>query len=408
MVLYSIGIVLMAAGFYLASVFNKKACQKIKGHSEIFNTLRQKADPSARYLWFHAASLGEFEQGRPIIEAIRRNNPEYKILLTFFSPSGYEVRKDYNQADIVCYMPFDTAANARNMLRLVNIERAFFIKYEFWPNFLRVLHRNGVKTYSVSSIFRKEQHFFKWYGGLFRRALRNIEHLYVQDENSRELLAGIGIANVTIVGDTRADRVLQIAAESKELPLIEKFSSNSRVFIAGSSWPADESLFIQYFREHADWKLIIAPHVIAESHLAEIEQKLEGFRSLRYSKVTPENIVSAQVLIIDCFGLLSSIYRYGQIAYIGGGFGVGIHNTLEAAVYGIPVVFGPNNQRFREARQLIMRGGGFEINDFNSLKTILDRFLSDPVYLKESGKAAGDYVQFSKGTSELIVKSLNL
>lgn len=398
----------MAAGFYLASVFNKKACQKIKGHSEIFNTLRQKADPSARYLWFHAASLGEFEQGRPIIEAIRRNNPEYKILLTFFSPSGYEVRKDYNQADIVCYMPFDTAANARKMLRLVNIERAFFIKYEFWPNFLRVMHRNGVKTYSVSSIFRKEQHFFKWYGGLFRRALRNIEHLYVQDENSRELLAGIGIANVTIVGDTRADRVLQIAAESKELPLIEKFSSNSRVFIAGSSWPADESLFIQYFREHADWKLIIAPHVIAESHLAEIEQKLEGFRSLRYSKVTPENIDGAQVLIIDCFGLLSSIYRYGQIAYIGGGFGVGIHNTLEAAVYGIPVVFGPNNQRFREARQLIMRGGGFEINDFNSLKTILDRFLSDPVYLKESGKAAGDYVQFSKGTSELIVKSLNL
>lgn len=398
----------MAAGFYLASVFNKKACQKIKGHSEIFNTLRQKADPSARYLWFHAASLGEFEQGRPIIEAIRRNNPEYKILLTFFSPSGYEVRKDYNQADIVCYMPFDTAANARKMLRLVNIERAFFIKYEFWPNFLRVLHRNGVKTYSVSSIFRKEQHFFKWYGGLFRRALRNIEHLYVQDENSRELLAGIGIANVTIVGDTRADRVLQIAAESKELPLIEKFSSNSRVFIAGSSWPADESLFIQYFREHADWKLIIAPHVIAEGHLAEIEQKLEGFRSLRYSKVTPENIDGAQVLIIDCFGLLSSIYRYGQIAYIGGGFGVGIHNTLEAAVYGIPVVFGPNNQRFREARQLIMRGGGFEINDFNSLKTILDRFLSDPVYLKESGKAAGDYVQFSKGTSELIVKSLNL
>lgn len=398
----------MAAGFYLTSVFNKKACQKIKGHSEIFNTLRQKADPSARYLWFHAASLGEFEQGRPIIEAIRRNNPEYKILLTFFSPSGYEVRKDYNQADIVCYMPFDTAANARKMLRLVNIERAFFIKYEFWPNFLRVLHRNGVKTYSVSSIFRKEQHFFKWYGGLFRRALRNIEHLYVQDENSRELLAGIGIANVTIVGDTRADRVLQIAAESKELPLIEKFSSNSRVFIAGSSWPADESLFIQYFREHADWKLIIAPHVIAESHLAEIEQKLEGFRSLRYSKVTPENIDGAQVLIIDCFGLLSSIYRYGQIAYIGGGFGVGIHNTLEAAVYGIPVVFGPNNQRFREARQLIMRGGGFEINDFNSLKTILDRFLSDPVYLKESGKAAGDYVQFSKGTSELIVKSLNL
>lgn len=398
----------MAAGFYLASVFNKKACQKIKGHSEIFNTLRQKADPSARYLWFHAASLGEFEQGRPIIEAIRRNNPEYKILLTFFSPSGYEVRKDYNQADIVCYMPFDTAANARKMLRLVNIERAFFIKYEFWPNFLRVMHRNGVKTYSVSSIFRKEQHFFKWYGGLFRRALRNIEHLYVQDENSQELLAGIGIANVTIVGDTRADRVLQIAAESKELPLIEKFSSNSRVFIAGSSWPADESLFIQYFREHADWKLIIAPHVIAESHLAEIEQKLEGFRSLRYSKVTPENIDGAQVLIIDCFGLLSSIYRYGQIAYIGGGFGVGIHNTLEAAVYGIPVVFGPNNQRFREARQLIMRGGGFEINDFNSLKTILDRFLSDPVYLKESGKAAGDYVQFSKGTSELIVKSLNL
>lgn len=408
MVLYSIGIALMAAVIWIAQIFSKKARQLTSGHSEIFKTIRQKADPDARYLWFHAASLGEFEQGRPIIEAIRSDYPGYKILLTFFSPSGYEVRKDYNQADIVCYMPFDTASNARRMLSMINIERAFFIKYEFWPNFLRVLYRKGIKTYSVSSIFRKDQHFFKWYGRVFHNSLKHFEHLYVQDENSRELLAGIGVTNVTIVGDTRADRVLQIASESKELPLIEKFSQGSHVFIAGSSWPADESLFIQLFMERRDWKLIIAPHVIAESHLAEIEQKLQGRRYLRYSNADDNNIMEADVLIIDCFGLLSSIYRYGEIAYIGGGFGVGIHNTLEAAVYGIPVVFGPNNQRFREARQLIQRGGGFEITDFNSLKTTIDKFISDPVFLKNSGKAAGDYVQFSKGTSEQIVKSLNL
>lgn len=408
MVLYSIGIVLMAAGIYVASLFNKKARQLVSGHSGIYKTLRQKADPNAKYLWFHAASLGEFEQGRPIIEAVRRDNPEYKILLTFFSPSGYEVRKDYAQADIVCYIPFDTTWNARKFLSLINIERAFFIKYEFWPNFLRVLHRKGIRTYSVSSIFRQEQHIFKWYGYPVRRALHHFDHLYVQDDNSRDLLAGIGIKDVTIVGDTRADRVLQIAAESKELPLIEKFSHQSRVFIAGSSWPADEDLFIQFFMARREWKLIIAPHVIDECHLAEIEHKLAGRRFLRYSKATEDNIMDPDVLIIDCFGLLSSIYRYGEIAYIGGGFGVGIHNTLEAAVYGIPVIFGPNNQRFREARQLIQRGGGFEITDFNSLKTTIDKFISDPAFLKASGKAAGDYVLFSKGTSEQIVKSLKL
>lgn len=409
MVLYSIGIVLMALGIYIASLFNKKARQMISGHSEIYKTLRQKADPDAKYLWFHAASLGEFEQGRPIIEAVRRDNPEYKILLTFFSPSGYEVRKDYAHADIVCYMPFDTTWNARKFLSLINVERAFFIKYEFWPNFIRILHKKGIRTYSVSSIFRKEQHIFKWHGYPVRLALKHFEHMYVQDENSRRLLESIGISrNVTIVGDTRADRVLQIAAESQELPLIEKFSKDSRVFIAGSSWPADENLFIQLFMARRDWKLIIAPHVIAESHLAEIEQKLQGRKFLRYSQATEENITEASVLIIDCFGLLSSIYRYGEIAYIGGGFGAGIHNTLEAAVYGIPVIFGPNNQRFREARQLIQCGGGFEITDYNSLKATIDKFISDPAYLKNSGKAAGDYVLSSKGTSEQIVKSLNL
>ena len=408
MLIYSLGIGLFGACTRIAALFNSKARLSVKGHDAIFDTLKAKADPDRKYLWFHASSLGEFEQGRIIMESVRRDYPQYGILLTFFSPSGYEVRKNYAGADIVCYMPFDLKCNAKRFLNLINVERAFFIKYEFWPNFLNELKKREIRTYSISSIFRPEQYIFKWYGGFMRKALATMTHFFVQNDESRQLLNSIGIDRVSIVGDTRADRVIQIAQESKQLPSIEQFAAGSKVFIAGSSWPADEQLFIPLFNNRREWKMIIAPHVIDESHLKEIEQRLEGRRSIRYTRIDGQDISNYEVLIIDCFGLLSSIYRYGQIAYIGGGFGAGIHNTLEAAVYGIPVIFGPNNRRFREARQLIGLGGGFEINDAHSLQITVDKFISDPAYLERCGKTAGDYVMSSKGTSQLIVDSLNL
>lgn len=409
MLIYSIGIALLNAGTRIVALFNRKARLQIKGHNSIFKTLKNKVVQGDRYLWFHASSLGEFEQGRIIMETIRRDYPQYRILLTFYSPSGYEVRKNYDGADIVCYMPFDLKFNARRFLNLCNIEKAFFIKYEFWPNFLRELSKRSIQTYSVSSIFRKDQYIFKKTGRFMRRALKTFTHFYVQDSNSKELLESIGINRVTIVGDTRADRVIQIAGQAAELPLVEKFASDCKVFIAGSSWPADEELFIPLMNQRQGWKMIIAPHVIDENHLKMIEGMLEGRRFARYSGLTADSDTqNLDCLIIDCFGLLSSIYRYGNIAYIGGGFGAGIHNTLEAAVYGIPVIFGPNNKRFREALQLIEQGGGFEITDSHSLRMTVDKFISDPAFLEQSGKAAGDYVMSNNGVSERIVASLNL
>ena len=386
----------------------EKARLLVKGHRQIFSTLENQVDKAASYLWFHASSLGEFEQGRPLIERIHRKHPECRILLTFFSPSGYEVRKDYKGADIVCYIPFDTPRNVRKFLDNIKIEKAFFIKYEFWPNFLKGLHRRNIEIFSVSSIFRDNQLFFKWYGKSYAKALTYFKHLFVQDRHSKDLLYSIGISDVSIVGDTRADRVIEVAAASKQFPIIEKFVNGNPTFIAGSSWPADEELFIPYFMPKRDWKLIIAPHEIHEEHLAEIEGRLEGRDFIRLSKATLENIKGYDTLIIDCFGMLSSIYRYGHIAYIGGGFGVGIHNILEAAVFDIPVLFGPNNQRFREAQDLKRLKGGFEITDAYSFRILIDKFISDPGFLKKAGRNAGDYVRSNSGTSDRILGEIGL
>ncbi|MBP5348513.1 MAG: 3-deoxy-D-manno-octulosonic acid transferase [Bacteroidaceae bacterium] len=406
--IYSVGIYLYAGAITLASLFNKKARLLVKGHRQIFRTLQEQVDKSASYLWFHASSLGEFEQGRPLIERIHNKHPECRILLTFFSPSGYEVRKDYKGADIVCYIPFDTPLNVRKFLDAVKIEKAFFIKYEFWPNFLRGLNKRKIEIFSISSIFRDNQLFFKWYGKGYAKALTYFKHLFVQDRHSKDLLYSIGITNVSIVGDTRADRVIEVAAASKQFPIIEKFVNGNPTFIAGSSWPADEELFIPYFMPKRDWKLIIAPHEIHEEHLAEIEGRLEGRDCIRLSKATIDNIKGYDTLIIDCFGMLSSIYRYGHIAYIGGGFGVGIHNILEAAVFDIPVLFGPNNQRFREAQDLKRLKGGFEITDAYSFRILIDKFISDPGFLKKAGRNAGDYVRSNSGTSDRILGEIGL
>lgn len=403
--LYNLGIYLYSLIIHLAAPFSRKPRKMMKGHWIVYELLRQQKENGAKYIWFHAASLGEFEQGRPLIEKIKERYPEYKILLTFFSPSGYEVRRNYQEADIVCYLPLDKPRNVKKFLDIIQPCMAFFIKYEFWKNYLNELHKRNIPVYSVSSIFRKEQIFFKWYGGAYRKVLSNFDQLFVQNETSKRFLSKIGIEKVTVVGDTRFDRVLEIRQEAKNLPLVEAFKGDSLTIVAGSSWAPDEDLFIEYFNNHPEMKLIIAPHVIDENHLVEIISKLKR-PYVRYSKATEQNVKKADCLIIDGYGLLSSIYRYGEIAYIGGGFGVGIHNVLEAAVYGIPVIFGPKYQKFMEARQLIEGKGAFSIKDSEELSQLLDKMISDKEFLKESGSNAGNYVTKNLGASELILSQI--
>lgn len=404
--LYDLAIGIYDLLVHIMAPFSRKPRKMMKGHWVVYELLRQQMEKDAQYIWFHAASLGEFEQGRPLIEKIRMKYPEYKILLTFFSPSGYEVRKNYRGADVVCYLPFDKPRNVKKFLDIVNPSMAFFIKYEFWKNYLDELNKRRIPVYSVSSIFRKDQVFFKWYGGTYRHVLTDFDHLFVQNETSKRFLSRIGITKVTVVGDTRFDRVLQIREEAKELPLISKFKGESFTLVAGSSWGPDEDLFLEYFNNHPEMKLIIAPHVIDENHLVEIISKLKR-PYVRYTRADERNVGKADCLIIDCFGLLSSIYRYGEIAYIGGGFGVGIHNTLEAAVYGIPVVIGPKYQKFMEAVQLVDAKGAFSIKDYDELKVLFDRLLGDEMFLRESGTNAGYYVTSNAGATDKILSMIN-
>jgi 3-deoxy-D-manno-octulosonic-acid transferase len=357
-------------------------------------------------VWVHAASLGEFEQGRPLIERIRAEHPHLKILLTFFSPSGYEVRKNYEGADVICYLPFDTPLNARRFVRMANVKMAFFIKYEFWRNYIAALHRNDIPVYSVSSIFRPDQIFFRWYGKGYAKCLRRITHFFVQNDASIELLKTLGITAVTKTGDTRFDRVLDIMNQAKDLPIVEAFAKGKKVLIAGSSWAPDEDLFIPYFNKRKELKLVIAPHVVNEAHLSEIERKLER-PTLRYSKATPEQAAQADCLIIDCYGLLSSIYRYATVAYVGGGFGVGIHNVPEAAVYGCPVLFGPNNKKFKEAQDLIACQGSYEIHNEADFTDVLTKLLTYDELLRSSGTAAANYIRNNAGARDAIYKEIS-
>ena len=419
--IYNIVIYFVLWGIAIASLFNEKVRKMWRGEREAFKILKQKVDPNAKYIWFHAASLGEFEQGRPLMERIRKDYPQYKILLTFYSPSGYEVRKNYEGADIICYMPVDTRLNAIRFLRLVRPVMAFFIKYEFWSNFLHILKHRNIPTYSVSSIFREDQVFFKWYGRSYAGVLKCFTRFFVQNEESKRLLEGIGITAGDVVGDTRFDRVLQIKEAAKQLPICEAFrtgvaSSQSadvphhdfKVFVAGSSWPPDENIFIPFFNEHKDWRLLIAPHVIAEEHLKLILSLIKGKKVVRYTQTTPEEAAEADVLIIDCFGLLSSMYNYGDVAYIGGGFGVGIHNTLEAAVWNMPVIFGPNNKKFQEAQGLLKSGGGFEINTYEDFSGLMSSLMNDETFLKQAGDKAGTYVAHLAGATDKVLASVKL
>lgn len=404
---------LIQFGIVVGSYFNKKLRKMLDGEREAIKQIREKVDPDAQYIWFHAASLGEFEQGRPLIEKVHKEHPEYKILLTFFSPSGYEVRKNYTGADIITYLPIDTITNARAFLRAIRPVMAFFIKYEFWYNYLHILQYRGVPTYSVSSIFRPNQIFFKWYGRNYGRVLQCFTHFFVQNEESQQLLAGIGFKNSTVVGDTRFDRVLQIKEASKQLPIVDSFvhiheEKKPLTFVAGSSWPPDEAIFIEYFNTHPSWKLIIAPHVIGEDHLKQIISLLKNKKVVRYTQTTETDAANADVLIIDCFGLLSSIYRYGEVAYVGGGFGVGIHNVLEAAVWSIPVIFGPNNAHFAEAQGLRHNGGGFEIHNLEDFSKYIQRFEVETNFRLECGIAGGKYVAALAGASNKVLNNIQL
>ena len=411
LVVYNIIIYIYLLGVAIASRWDGKIRKMWRGERDAFDVLREKVDPNARYLWFHAASLGEFEQGRPIMERLRKTHPEYKILLTFFSPSGYEVRKNYEGADIICYLPLDTPLNVRRFFHIIRPEMAFFIKYEFWWNYMTYMKKHDIPVYSVSSIFRPQQVFFRWYGYSYRRVLNCITKFFVQNERSRELLATLGINNVEITGDTRFDRVLEIkqAASEKaaDMPIVDAFAKGHKVFVAGSSWPPDEDIFIRYFNEHKDWRIVIAPHVIGEDHLQQILSKLKR-SAVRYTKTSPEDAAKAACLIIDCFGLLSSIYSCAKVTYVGGGFGVGIHNVLEAAVWNVPVIFGPNNKRFQEAQELLAVRGGMEIGSYEDFSQLMQRFDADSQYLQTASDAAGGYVKTKSGAADKVLREVGL
>lgn len=400
--LYSLAMSAFAAAMRLAALFNPKIRKMVEGQRQTWARLSQGIGPDDCVAWFHAASLGEFEQGRPIMEMLRRRRPDVKILLTFFSPSGYEVRKDYKGADVVCYLPFDTWANAGRFIRMAHPAYALIIKYEFWSNLLRQARRHGARVYSVSSIFRPEQRFFRpWWTPL---ALRQFTHLFVQNEESARLLRSIGLENVTVTGDTRFDRVTAIRQAAQPLPLFERFAAPGRVLVAGSSWEEDEARYLPYFQGHPDWRLIIAPHVISPDHLRHIASLLGDRKWATYTQLQDNPAAlddpALSVIVVDCFGLLSSLYRYASVTLVGGGFGAGIHNVTEAAVHGKPVIFGPNNHKFREAQALKQCGGGLEYDSAERFRQIMDDFLQHPDRLEQSSRQAAHYIASHTGATE--------
>ena len=407
--LYTLSIYSYLFAIRIASLFNPKAKLWLKGRKSIFEDLRNKIQDSrlktkdSKLIWFHCASLGEFEQGRPLMEKLKTQNSKLKILLTFFSPSGYEVRKNYSGADWIFYLPIDTPKNAERFIETIKPSSVFFIKYEFWFNYLNELKNQNIPTYLISGIFRKEQHFFKSYGAWFRKQLNAFTHFYVQDESSEKLLHSINCKNTTLSGDTRFDRVFEISKNVKSIPLIETFKQGKNIFIAGSTWLEDEKMVSSLKLENS--KLIIAPHEIDEAHIQSIIQQFNNLKTIRFSHANSENVKDAEVLIIDNIGMLSSVYQYGAIAFIGGGFGKGIHNILEAATFGLPVIFGPNYQKFTEAKELITSGGAFCINNEKEFQKTLS-LLNDKSVLQTASYVASSYVKNKTGATEKILNSI--
>lgn len=407
--LYLLGIRIFQLLVNVASLFNPKAKLWLKGRKNIFTKISNSIHVDDKIVWFHCASLGEFEQGRPVIELFKEKFPEYKILLTFYSPSGYEIRKNYECADFVFYLPIDTPGNAKKFLNITNPQYVFFIKYEFWYFLLREISRRNIPLYLVSGIFRKNQRFFKKRAINSRKMLSWFTHFFVQNEESKQLLNSIKLNNVSVTGDTRFDRVYAIAQNAKKLSLIEKFKNNSLVLVAGSSWKPDEEILLKWFNKNQfKLKLIIAPHEIHQENISRLLSFIHPSISvLEYSKANDENIQQAQVLIIDSIGLLSSIYKYGDIAYIGGGFGKGIHNILEAATFGMPIIFGPNYNKFKEATDLIQLKSAFPVSSLSTFKEHIDSLLENPLLIKEKGKISTNYVKQKCGATAKIIQFIN-
>lgn len=396
--LYNIAMGCYRLGVALAAPWNTKAKLWRDGRKNLFDRMRESIDPSAPTIWVHVASLGEFEQGRPIIEKIKAERPEYKILLTFFSPSGYEIRKNYPGADYIFYLPLDTPSNAREFLDIVKPQMAVFVKYEYWINLLAELKNRDIPTYIVSAIFRRDSIFFRSTGAMWREALKSFELLFVQDDNSKSLLAELGYENVVVAGDTRFDRVAQIAAAAKKIDLIEQFKGDSRLFVAGSSWGPDEELIVRLANENPTIKFIVAPHEMVQARMAKIEQSAVG-GAVRYTNIDGD-ISDKQILILDTMGMLSSVYGYADFSYIGGGFGVGIHNTLEAATFGLPIAFGPNYQKFKEARDMIALGGATSVSNYEELERWFAPLRDDSEHLAAVSQISKDYTARNQGATD--------
>ncbi|MGY3210975.1 3-deoxy-D-manno-octulosonic acid transferase [Mucilaginibacter sp. HD30] len=382
----------------LASLFNNKAALWLRGRKH------QSIKQHKKSLWFHFASLGEFEQGRPVLEQLKEQYPGHEIVVTFFSPSGYEVRKNTPLANAVYYLPFDTAANARDFISKIDPALAVFTKYEYWYHFFAELNQRRVPLYIISGIFRPGQVFFKWYGALHRKMLHFVNYFFVQDERSVQLLREVNITNAAVSGDTRFDRVWANAQQPKNISLIDKFKNGQKLFIAGSTWPADEALLVDLLKQYPEWKFVFAPHEIGEDKISGLIKLLPAGKTLKYSQIESHILhLKSQVLIIDNIGMLSSLYQYADLAYIGGGFGAGIHNTLEAAAFGLPVIFGPKYKRFKEACDLIAEGAGFTIANEYELQSVTKSLMNDAVALTSAARKAQVYVQQNIGATQKIV-----
>ena len=402
--LYNLSLRIFSLITYLASPFNAKARQWKKGRKGVFAKIKKEISPDDKVIWVHCASLGEFEQGRPVIEEMRSTFSDHKIVLTFFSPSGYEIRKDYEGADFICYLPLDTAINARKFIKRVNPRIAFFIKYEFWFNYINELKKNKIPLIFVSVIFRRSQYFFKPWAGWGRKQLQKVTYFFVQNEKSLALLRVAKVYHADIGGDTRFDRVLKLTQETVPLPEIQHFKGNSKLVVGGSTWPADEDALLLLLNSlGSDYKLIIAPHIVSKEHIEQLEKKFAPFEPVLFSKCTDGQDFSSRVMIVDGIGKLAYIFRYADVGYIGGGFGVGIHNTLEAATYGLPVIFGPNYQRFKEAVEMAVLGCAFPIESKEQLTDVFKDIVSDEQRYNQICRTAKKYVSDHAGATQKVI-----
>jgi 3-deoxy-D-manno-octulosonic-acid transferase len=392
----------------IIALFSPKMKLFVDGRKTVFKTLKEKIKSNDKTIWFHAASLGEYEQGLPVIEKIKQKYPNHKIIVTFFSPSGYEVRKNNTVADATVYLPLDTPKNAKQFLELVHPELVFFIKYEFWINYLHQLKKEQIPTYLISGIFREKQLFFKWYGGFYRKALDTFTHFFVQNENSKKLITQLGKTNVTVSGDTRFDRVVTILEKDNTLDFIAQFKNNETTVVIGSSWPKDESLLVTYINDSPhDVKFIIAPHNIKPEQILQLQNSITK-KTVLFSAKENKDLSQYEVFIIDTIGILTKIYSYGDIAYIGGGFGnPGVHNLLEPATFGIPIIIGPNYTHFDEAIKLVENKGCISINDYKELEIAFSLLINDTETRKEKGKICTEFVQKNKGATDCILDQIN-